>query len=60
MSGDGIHRKEVPEIPIDAIREAVSNSFAHARYDLSVHDKHRSGGGFREIRKDNIPAACGS
>ena len=36
MSGEGIHRKEVPEIPIDAIREAVINSFAHARYDLSV------------------------
>ena len=36
MSGDGIHRKEIPEIPIDAIREAVINSFAHARYDLSV------------------------
>lgn len=38
MSGDGIHRKEIPEIPIDAIREAVINSFAHARYDLS--DQH--------------------
>ena len=36
MSGDGIHRKEIPEIPVDAIREAVINSFAHARYDLSV------------------------
>lgn len=36
MSGDGIHRKEIPEIPVDAIREAVVNSFAHARYDLSV------------------------
>lgn len=36
MSGDGIHRKEIPEVPIDAIREAVINSFAHARYDLPV------------------------
>ncbi|MCR5135742.1 MAG: putative DNA binding domain-containing protein [Oscillospiraceae bacterium] len=36
MSGDGIHRKEIPEIPVDAIREAVINSFAHARYDLPV------------------------
>ena len=36
MSGDGIHRKEIPEIPVDAIREAVINSFAHARYDLSI------------------------
>ncbi len=36
MSGDGIHRKEIPEIPVDAIREAVINSFAHARYDISV------------------------
>ena len=36
MSGDGIHRKEIPEIPIDALREAVINSFAHARYDLPV------------------------
>ncbi len=36
MSGDGIHRKEIPEVPVDAIREAVINSFAHARYDLPV------------------------
>ncbi len=36
MSGDGIHRLEVPEVPIDAIREAVINSFAHARYDSMV------------------------
>jgi ATP-dependent DNA helicase RecG len=33
---DGIHRIETPEIPLDAIREAVINSFAHARYDSSV------------------------
>ena len=36
MEGDGIHRKEIPEIPIDALREAVVNSFAHARYDIPV------------------------
>ena len=36
MEGDGIHRREIPEIPIDALREAVINSFAHARYDLPV------------------------
>lgn len=36
MDGDGVHRKEIPEIPVDALREAVVNSFAHARYDLPV------------------------
>ena len=36
MEGDGIHRKEIPEIPVDALREAVINGFAHARYDLPV------------------------
>lgn len=36
MGNDGIHRKEIPEIPIDALREAIINSFAHARYDLPV------------------------
>lgn len=35
-SGDGIHRIEIPEIPFDALREAIVNSFAHARYDLPV------------------------
>ena len=33
---DGIHRIETPEVPIDVIREAVINSFAHARYDSAV------------------------
>ena len=33
---DGLRRKEIPEIPIDALREAIVNSFAHARYDLPV------------------------
>lgn len=36
ISDDGIHRIETPEIPIDAIREAVINSFAHARYDSNL------------------------
>ncbi|WP_281680055.1 RNA-binding domain-containing protein [Synergistes jonesii] len=36
LSEDGIHRTETPEVPIDALREAVINSFAHARYDGSV------------------------
>ena len=36
LSEDGIHRIETPEVPIDAIREAVINSFAHARYDLNL------------------------
>lgn len=36
IDDDGIHRKEIPEVPIDAIREAVINSFAHARYDIPI------------------------
>ena len=36
MEGGGIHRKEIPEISGDAMREAVINSFAHARYDLPI------------------------
>ena len=36
MEGDGIHRIEIPEVPVDAFREAVVNSFAHARYDIPV------------------------
>jgi len=36
LSDDGIHRTETPEIPIDALREAIINSFAHARYDIAV------------------------
>lgn len=35
-SGDGIHRSEIPEIPVNALREAIVNSFVHARYDLPV------------------------
>lgn len=36
MSEDNIHRIEIPEVPIDALREAVINSFAHARYDSFI------------------------
>lgn len=36
MDNDGIHRKEIPEVPVEAIREAIINSFAHARYDIPV------------------------
>ncbi len=34
LSDDGIRRLEIPEVPIDALREAIVNSFAHARYDI--------------------------
>lgn len=36
LNPDGIHRDEIPEIPIEAVREAVINSFVHARYDIPV------------------------
>lgn len=36
LSEDGIHRKEIPEVPISAIREAIVNSFAHAKFDVPV------------------------
>ena len=36
LSEDGIHRTETPEIPIEVLREAIINSFAHARYDIPV------------------------
>ena len=36
LSDDGIHREEIPEVPIAALREAIINSFAHARYDVNV------------------------
>lgn len=29
-------KRKVPEIPVQALREAVINSFAHARYDMPV------------------------
>ena len=37
MNDDGIHRVEIPEVPVEAIREAVINSFAHARYDIKIY-----------------------
>ena len=36
LSEDGIHRTETPEIPIEVLREAIINSFAHARYDIPI------------------------
>lgn len=35
-SSGNIRRREIPEIPLEALREAVINSFAHARYDGNV------------------------
>jgi len=32
----GLQRIEIPEIPLDALREVIINSFAHARYDCPV------------------------
>lgn len=31
--GSGLSRKEIPEIPLDAIREAIINSFGHKLFD---------------------------
>lgn len=36
LSSDYIHRNEIPEIPLGALRESVINSFAHAQYDIPV------------------------
>lgn len=36
VSDESLQRKEVPEIPIIALREVLINSFAHARYDGNV------------------------
>lgn len=36
LSNDNIHRDEIPEIPIEALREIVVNSFTHARYDVQI------------------------
>lgn len=36
LSDDNIHRNEIPEIPIEALREIVVNSFTHARYDVQI------------------------
>lgn len=30
--GEGTSRREIPEVPVDAIREIIVNSFAHANY----------------------------
>ena len=36
INGQSIERKEIPEIPLIALREAIINCFAHARYDGNV------------------------
>lgn len=36
IDGESLQRKEIPEIPIIALREVIINSFAHARYDGNV------------------------
>lgn len=36
IDGSSLQRKEVPEIPLVALREVIINSFAHARYDGNV------------------------
>lgn len=33
IDGSSLHRKEKPEIPLDAIREALFNAFAHRQYE---------------------------
>lgn len=32
--GSGLSRKEIPEIPLEAIREAIINSFGHKMFDM--------------------------
>ena len=36
LSDDHIHRNEIPEVPLEALREIVVNSFTHARYDVQI------------------------
>lgn len=36
IDGESSQRREVPEIPLVALREVIINSFAHARYDGNV------------------------
>ncbi len=36
INDESLQRKEVPEIPLVALREVIINSFAHARYDGNV------------------------
>lgn len=33
----GAYRQEVPRLPVDVVREALSNAVAHRRYDLTGH-----------------------
>lgn len=39
LDEDNIHRKEIPEVPVSALREAIINSFVHARYDLPINNE---------------------
>ena len=36
INDESLERKEVPEIPLVALREVIINSFAHAKYDGNV------------------------
>jgi len=36
INDESLQRKEIPEIPIIALREVIINSFTHARYDGNV------------------------
>ena len=33
---NGIQREEIPEIPLDALREIIVNCFAHAQYNIGI------------------------
>lgn len=33
---NGIQREEIPEIPLDALREIIVNCFAHAQYSIGI------------------------
>ena len=33
---NGVQREEIPEIPVDALREIIVNCFAHAQYSIGI------------------------
>ena len=37
--GGGLQRKEIPEVPIEAVREALINSFCHKDYTVSQNNE---------------------
>jgi ATP-dependent DNA helicase RecG len=37
--GHGLQRKEIPEVPIEAVREALFNSFCHKDYGVSQNNE---------------------